>query len=80
MNVRTPVPPVRGDPPDATENQSAVSPLPTVTFIEGTGLPAQNDLSPPLTGAAITGHAQLGYVTTRLAWQVFPSTTVRVVF
>jgi hypothetical protein len=50
-------------PPDEELYQSTVSPVNTVAVITGITPEAQYDLSPPLTGAAITGQLQSGAVT-----------------
>ena len=56
-------------PPVDTLYQSMVSPLPGVALMVGILLPEQYTLSPPLLGALMAGHAQLGFVTTKLLLQ-----------
>jgi hypothetical protein len=70
----------RAVPPVPAAYQSAVSPVWTVTLIVGIVPPVQYDLLPPLTGAGIIGHVQLGDVTSKLFMQLLPSVTVTVIF
>jgi len=67
-------------PPVEALYQSTVSPAPTEAEIVGTASVGQYPLSPPLTGALMTGQSQFGEVTAReLTQDVAGSVTVTVI-